>query len=74
MGLKLVPIKIGDEGGIQWQRYNEGLRWSGTNDIVYYMAVTHLLEFNQMTEKAFTSISRYGTLSKWGSDHYEVDC
>eukprot|EP00975_Prorocentrum_lima_P008594 1837213-Prorocentrum_lima.AAC.1 len=46
MGLKSVLITIGDEGGIQWKLYNKGFRWSGTNDIVDYMAGTHLLEFN----------------------------
>eukprot|EP00975_Prorocentrum_lima_P000644 127710-Prorocentrum_lima.AAC.1 len=51
MGLKSVLIKIGDEGVMQWKMHNEAFRWSGTNDIVDYMAWTHLLEFNHMTER-----------------------
>eukprot|EP00975_Prorocentrum_lima_P070224 12930803-Prorocentrum_lima.AAC.1 len=50
MGLKSVLFKIGMEEGIQWKMHNEALRWSGTNDIVSYMAGTYILEYNAMTE------------------------
>eukprot|EP00975_Prorocentrum_lima_P056046 11747839-Prorocentrum_lima.AAC.1 len=64
MGLKSVLIKIGDEECIQWKLYNKGFRWSGTNDIVDYMAGTHLLEFNHMTERPLQTYKDLGLLTE----------
>eukprot|EP00975_Prorocentrum_lima_P014897 3159911-Prorocentrum_lima.AAC.1 len=49
MSLKSVLINIGNTQGIKLNMYNLRFRWSGTNDIVDYMAGTHMLEVNRMT-------------------------
>eukprot|EP00975_Prorocentrum_lima_P015631 3312455-Prorocentrum_lima.AAC.1 len=62
MGLKSVLIKIGDEQGIQLKMYNQRFRWSGTNDIVDYMAGTHILEANHMTGRLLQAYRASGLL------------
>eukprot|EP00975_Prorocentrum_lima_P001006 212108-Prorocentrum_lima.AAC.1 len=60
MSLKSVLIKIGNEEGVQWNMYNRKFRWSGTNDIVDFMAGTHMLDGNRTTGRLLQS---YGALS-----------
>eukprot|EP00975_Prorocentrum_lima_P013472 2861357-Prorocentrum_lima.AAC.1 len=50
MSLKSALIKIGNDEGNHWDMYNRKFRWSGTNDIVDYMAGTHILDANRITQ------------------------
>eukprot|EP00975_Prorocentrum_lima_P028344 5957311-Prorocentrum_lima.AAC.1 len=61
--------------------HNKVFRWSGTNDIVDYMAGTHLLDFNHMTERPLQAYQDMGLLpqgvpinAKWIVSPLCADC